>query len=88
VTLLGDAAHLMPPLGAGANLAMLEGAELAESIAAAPGPGDLDEAVRAFEEQMWARAGKWANITMAGLERLVSTDPSEALALFDEVQPS
>lgn len=88
VTLLGDAAHLMPPLGAGANLAMLEGAELAESIAAAPGPGDLDEAVRAFEEQMWARAGRWAKITTAGLERLVSPDPTEALALFDEVQPS
>ncbi|MFD7199543.1 FAD-dependent oxidoreductase [Streptomyces sp. NPDC059893] len=88
VTLLGDAAHLMPPLGAGANLAMLEGAELAESIAAAPAPADLDEAVRAFEEQMWARASRWANITAAGLERLVSPDPSEALALFDEVQPS
>jgi 2-polyprenyl-6-methoxyphenol hydroxylase-like FAD-dependent oxidoreductase len=86
VTLLGDAAHLMPPLGAGANLAMLEGAELAESIAT--GPGDLDEAVRAFEEQMWARAGRWAEITTAGLERLVSPDPAEALALFDEVQPS
>ncbi|MFF5212288.1 FAD-dependent oxidoreductase [Streptosporangium sp. NPDC000396] len=88
VTLLGDAAHLMPPLGVGANLAMLEGAELAESVAAAPGPGDLDEAVRAFEEQMWTRAGRWAEITMAGLERLVSPDPTEALALFDEVQPS
>ncbi|NUP16278.1 MAG: FAD-dependent monooxygenase [Streptomyces sp.] len=88
VTLLGDASHLMPPLGAGANLAMLEGAELAESIAAAPGPGELDEAVRAFEEQMWARAGKWAKITTAGLERLVSPDPAEALALFDQVQPS
>ncbi|GAA3116139.1 NAD(P)/FAD-dependent oxidoreductase [Streptomyces rectiviolaceus] len=86
VTLLGDAAHLMPPLGAGANLAMLEGAELAESIAT--GPGDLDETVRAFEEQMWARAGKWAKITTAGLERLVSPDPAEALALFDQVQPS
>ncbi|PZG19279.1 FAD-dependent oxidoreductase [Nonomuraea aridisoli] len=86
VTLLGDAAHLMPPLGLGANLAMLEGAELAESVAAAR--GDLDEAVRAFEERMWARAGRWAKITTAGLERLVSPDPTEALALFDEVQPS
>ncbi|MFD5317389.1 FAD-dependent oxidoreductase [Streptomyces sp. NPDC127098] len=86
VTLLGDAAHLMPPLGAGANLAMLDGAELAESIAT--GPGGLDEAVRAFEEQMWARAGRWAKITTAGLARLVSPDPAEALALFDEVQPS
>ncbi|MGW0082829.1 FAD-dependent oxidoreductase [Streptomyces sp. NPDC003393] len=86
VTLLGDAAHLMPPLGAGANLAMLEGAELAESIATGPGP--LDGTVRAFEETMWARAGRWARITTAGLERLVSADPATALALFDEVQPS
>ncbi|WP_030759843.1 MULTISPECIES: FAD-dependent oxidoreductase [unclassified Streptomyces] len=87
VTLLGDAAHLMPPLGVGANLAMLEGAELAESIATTR-PGGLDEVVRAFEEQMWARAGRWAKITMAGLDRLVSPDPATALALFDEVQPS
>jgi len=86
VTLLGDAAHLMPPLGAGANLAMLEGAELAESVAT--GSGDPDEAVRAFEERMWARAGTWAKMTSAGLERLVGPDPAEALALFDEVQPS
>ncbi|MFI6236142.1 FAD-dependent oxidoreductase [Micromonospora sp. NPDC050784] len=86
VTLLGDAAHLMPPLGAGANLAMLDGAELAEFIAA--DPKDLDEAVRAFEEQMWARAARWSEITTAGLERLVSPDPAEALALFDQVQPS
>jgi 2-polyprenyl-6-methoxyphenol hydroxylase-like FAD-dependent oxidoreductase len=87
VTLLGDAAHLMPPLGAGANLAMIEGAELAETVAA-HGSDDLEEGVRAFEEQMWARAGRWAKITTAGLERLVSPDPAEALALFDEVQPS
>ena len=93
VTLLGDAAHLMPPLGVGANLAMLDGAELAESIATAtatattPVTGDLDETVRAFEERMWARSGKWAEITTAGLERLVSPDPAEAIAVFDEVQP-
>ncbi len=86
VTLLGDAAHLMPPLGAGANLAMLDGAELAESLAAAP--GDPDDVVRAHEERMWSRAGRWARITTAGLDRLVSPDPAEALALFDEVQPA
>ncbi|MEU1074625.1 MULTISPECIES: NAD(P)/FAD-dependent oxidoreductase [unclassified Streptomyces] len=86
VTLLGDAAHLMPPLGAGANLAMLDGAELAESLATVP--GDLEETVRAFEERMWARAGRWAEMTTAGLERLVSPDPAEALALFEQVQPS
>jgi 2-polyprenyl-6-methoxyphenol hydroxylase-like FAD-dependent oxidoreductase len=86
VTLLGDAAHLMPPLGAGANLAMLEGAELAEAIAA--DPENPDEVVRAFEERMWRRAGRWAAFTAAGLDRLVSPDPAEAIALFDEVQPS
>ncbi|MFC0006279.1 FAD-dependent oxidoreductase [Micromonospora siamensis] len=83
VTLLGDAAHLMPPLGAGANLAMLEGAELAEAVAA--DPEDLAGAVRDFEVRMWARAARWARITAAGLERLVSPDPAQALALFDEV---
>jgi 2-polyprenyl-6-methoxyphenol hydroxylase-like FAD-dependent oxidoreductase len=86
VTLLGDAAHLMPPLGAGANLAMLEGAELAEALAA--GPGDPDAAVRTFEQRMWARAGRWAKLTADGLERLVSPDPAGALAVFDQVQPS
>ncbi|MDA2809763.1 NAD(P)/FAD-dependent oxidoreductase [Nocardiopsis sp. RSe5-2] len=88
VTLLGDAAHLMPPLGAGANLALLEGAELAEAIAAAAdGPVGLDAAVRGFEERMWERAAGWAGFTAEGLRRLVSPDPSQALALFDGVHP-
>jgi len=81
VTLLGDAAHLMPPLGAGANLAMLDGAELAETVAAA---GDL----HAFEERMRVRASRWVAITVGGLERLVGPDPAEALAHFDRVLAS
>ncbi|MGA4539321.1 FAD-dependent oxidoreductase [Uniformispora flossi] len=86
VTLLGDAAHLMPPLGAGANLAMVEGAELAEAIVT--GPGDPDAVVRAFEERMWERAGRWARMTTAGLERLVGPDPAQAVAVFDDVHAS
>lgn len=64
---------------------MLEGAEAAESVAA-PGPGELDEAVRAFEDRMWTRARRWAESTCAGLEPRVSPDPAEALALVDEVR--
>jgi hypothetical protein len=43
---------------------------------------------RLFFIPLRARAERWAKITTAGLERLVSPDPTEALALFDEVQPS
>ncbi|MFH8408573.1 FAD-dependent oxidoreductase [Streptomyces sp. NPDC018019] len=68
VTLLGDAAHLMPPLGVGANHALLDGTDLAQALIREE---RVDDAVRAYEELMLPRSSELAKQCAEGLENLV-----------------
>ncbi|MER5408898.1 NAD(P)/FAD-dependent oxidoreductase [Streptomyces sp. NPDC002769] len=71
VTLLGDAAHLMPPLGVGVNLAMLDAGELALALADS---ATVDDAVRTYEKTMLPRSTGTARILEGGAEHLLSAD--------------
>ncbi|MER7915620.1 MULTISPECIES: NAD(P)/FAD-dependent oxidoreductase [unclassified Streptomyces] len=77
VSLIGDAAHLMAPFGGhGANLAMLDGAELAHAVRRAVGPdpeATLDEAVAEYESEMFARSGELAASSNEALVRFFAT---------------
>jgi 2-polyprenyl-6-methoxyphenol hydroxylase-like FAD-dependent oxidoreductase len=76
ITLIGDAAHLMPPAGEGANLALRDAVELADALT---GGGDLDSAVRLFETVMWDRAAISARDAMSTIEVGSSEDGLELM---------
>jgi 2-polyprenyl-6-methoxyphenol hydroxylase-like FAD-dependent oxidoreductase len=74
VTLLGDAAHLMPPLGVGVNLAMLDACELALALA---GHDTVDDAVRAYEKTMLPRSADTQRLLDGRAEDLLSDEPHD-----------
>lgn len=80
VTLLGDAAHLAPPDGEGANFAMYDGAELGKAIAAHR--GDLEAALAEYEEAMFVRSAD-AAVEAVKTHALCFADDNAPYGLID-----
>jgi 2-polyprenyl-6-methoxyphenol hydroxylase-like FAD-dependent oxidoreductase len=80
ITLIGDAAHLMPPVGEGANQAMLDAAELAAALAA--DPTDPDAAIRAYEEAMFTRIHPIAEMSARVQAMMLSPTAADDIIRF------
>lgn len=80
VTLLGDAAHLMMPAGEGANLAMLDGAELGKAIAS--NPSDEEVALVTYETELFRRSTTKALEAESMIDVLLGPDAPQSLLDF------
>ena len=81
VTLVGDAAHVMSPYAVeGANLAMLDGAELALALVARQ--DDLEAALGRYETAMFSSAAAAAEDSAQGLDMCFAPDSPRAMVEF------
>lgn len=74
ITLIGDAAHLMPPSGEGVNTAMLDALDLSEHLISNT-YNDIQSAIAAYERKMHSRAAILGKEALEGIKDFAS--PSE-----------
>ncbi|MFN0200329.1 MAG: FAD-dependent oxidoreductase [Bacteroidia bacterium] len=87
ITIIGDAAHLMPPYaGEGVNMAMLDALELSECLIN-ENFKDINLAIGQYEQQMRKRATEITKMTLEQTESLHSTNALKIiLEMFGEQQ--
>ena len=84
LTMLGDAAHLMPPFaGEGVNMAMLDALELSEHLTS-DNFKDTQAAIGAYEKQMRKRASAAAQESLENGEKMHSVDALKTMLAFFE----
>jgi 2-polyprenyl-6-methoxyphenol hydroxylase-like FAD-dependent oxidoreductase len=82
LTLLGDAAHVMPPFaGEGVNMAMLDALELSECLTGIQ-YDDLKGAIAAYESNMRARASVAAEESLQNGEKMHSEQALDTMLEF------
>jgi len=75
VTLIGDAAHVMPPYaGEGVNMAMLDALVLSRELLR---EGDAAGAIARYEAEMFERMRDMTSDTMTNTEMFYSTDAAD-----------
>jgi 2-polyprenyl-6-methoxyphenol hydroxylase-like FAD-dependent oxidoreductase len=77
VMLIGDAAHLTPPDGDGANWALYDGAQLAKAIAASP--DDIESAFAGFAAEMLPRSAASSREGYQSFEQIFGYNAPENL---------
>ena len=75
----------MPPVGEGANHAMLDGAELALTLAAHP--EDLSTAIHDYEQTMFTRIHPIAERSMRIHAKMLTPTAAEDITRFFTPQP-
>ena len=86
ITLIGDAAHWMPPYaGEGVNMAMLDALQLSETLTSEEFT-DLRSAIAQYEKQMFLRFAEIGKDTMKNTEFMHSPDGlNKLLEMFTQV---